>query len=101
MIKLKNFKNYNEFKDFIVNYLKQENILEDFEHNLKDYNYYHNNLNSYLCYIYVYSIELDRFFYKSFNWSASHEGTRFWFSIHKKYCQYLKNDLILSDCWDD
>ena len=38
MIKLKNFKNYNEFKDFIVNYLKQENILEDFEHNLKDYN---------------------------------------------------------------
>ena len=40
MIKLKNFKNYNEFKDFIVNYLKQENILENFECNLKDYNYF-------------------------------------------------------------
>lgn len=101
MIKLKDFKNYNEFKDFIVNYLKRENILEIFENNLKDYNYYHNNLNSYLCYIYVYSIKLNDFFIKSFDWGSSHEGVRFWREVDTKYHQYLENDLTLLDCWDD
>ena len=101
MIRLRDFKNYNEFRDFIINYLKQENILESFECNLKDNNYYHNNLNSYLCYIYVYSFKLNDFFTKSFDWGSSHEGVRFWREVDKKYRQYLKNGLTLSDCWDD
>ena len=101
MIKLKDFKNYSEFKDFIVNYLKQENILENFECNLKDYNYYFNNLNSYLCYIYVFSIKLNDFFIESFDWGSSHEGVRFWCEVNEKYRQYLENDLTLLDCWDD
>ena len=101
MIKLKNFKNYNEFQDFIINYLKKENILENFERNLKDHNYYHTNLNSYLFYIYAFSIKLNDFFIKSFDWGSSHEGVRFWREVNEKYRQYLENDLTLLDCWDD
>ena len=101
MIRITDFKNYNDFKDFIINYLKQEDLLEIFECNLKDYNYYHNNLNSYLCYIYVFSIKLNDFFIESFDWGSSHEGVRFWRKVNEKYRQYLENNLTLLDCWDD
>ena len=48
MIRITDFKNYDEFRDFIINYLKQENILEDFERNLKEYNCSHENLDNYI-----------------------------------------------------
>ena len=101
MIRITDFKNYNDFQDFIVNYLKQENILEDFKYNLKEYNCSHENLDNYINYIYTHSIKLDDFFVKSFPWSLSYEGTRFWREVDIKYLQYLKNGLILSSCWDD
>ena len=94
-------KAYNNFQNFIINYLKQENILENFENNLKDHNYYHNNLNGYLFYIYAYLINLNDFFIKSFDWGSSHEGVRFWREVDIKYRQYLENNLTLSNCWDD
>lgn len=101
MIRIEDFKNYNDFIDFIINYLKQEDILEKFINNLKDYNYYFKSFNSYLSYFYVNSFELDNFFMKSFDWGSSHEGVRFWREVDKKYRQYLKNSLTLSECWDD
>ena len=101
MIRIEDFKNYNDFIDFIINYLKQEDILEKFINNLKDYNYYFKSFNSYLSYIYVFPIKLNDFFIESFDWGSSHEGVRFWREVNEKYRQYLKNDLILSNCWDD
>lgn len=101
MIRIEDFKNYNDFIDFIINYLKQEDILEKFINNLKDYNYYFKSFNSYLSYFYVNSFELDNFFMKSFDWGSSHEGVRFWREVDIKYLQYLKNGLTLSECWDD
>lgn len=101
MIRIEDFKNYNDFIDFIINYLKQEDILEKFINNLKDYNYYFKSFNSYLSCIYFNSFELDDFFMKPFDWCSSHEGARFWREVDKKYRQYLKNGLTLSECWDD
>ena len=101
MIRIEDFKTYKDFKKFITNYLKEENILKKFRYNLKKDNLFYKTTDSYLRYIYANSIKLNTFFYKPFSWSSSNEGTVFWYKIHKKYCQYLEDNFILQQYWDD
>lgn len=100
MIRIEDFETYKDFKKFIINYLKEENILEKFKYNLKEDNTFYRKIDSYIRYIYT-NRELDKFFYRSFNWGFSDEGAAFWRDVDIKYCQYLKDGFILQQYWDD
>lgn len=88
---------FEDFKNLIIDFLNEHNILESFEENL----FKHQDLSLYE-YIYEFYKEyssMEYFILTSFGWSRTKEGLYFWEKINDKYIEFLAN--IEKEFWYD
>lgn len=67
---------YEDFKNLIITFLKENNILESFKNNLIEYK--NINLNKYIHDYYRNNYSMNNFILGSFLWDATKEGMYFW-----------------------
>lgn len=101
MIRIEDFKTIDQFKTFIIDYLKKNKIFSKFKHNLSKYPISYSNFYNYIEFYYIKKIRLEDFFIYSFNWKSSPEGDDYWCDISKNFCIYTMNNIYYDDCWSD
>lgn len=101
MIRIEDFSTVNQFRIFIINYLKKNKILSKFKHNLSRCPISYRNIYNYIDFFYIKEINLEDFFIYSFNWKKSSEGVDYWYNINRTFRIYITNNIYYGDCWFD
>lgn len=78
---------------YIISFLKENNIYDVFEYNLNKAS----DLKGYFEYLFNCGYSPFIFIIYAFTWARTKEGQAFWDNIHKKYKQYLINNLLFNE----
>lgn len=101
MIRIEDFKTIDQFKIFIIDYLKKNKILSKFKRNLSKYPISCSDIYNYIGFFYLTKKNLEYFFIYSFNWKSSPEGDDYWYDINRNFDIYITNNTYYDDCWFD
>lgn len=80
---------YEVFKNSIIEFLNEQNILKSFEENLIKYK--NSSLDKYIFNFYEENHSMDHFILASFYWKNTEEGMVFWEKINEEYFAFLAN----------
>ena len=78
---------FEDFKNLIIDFLNEHNILESFEENLIKYK--NSSLDKYICNFYIEHSPIDYFIISSFYWKNTKESVDFWEKINEKYFAFF------------
>ena len=80
---------YEVFKNLVIEFLNEQNILKPFEENLIKHKEL--NLDKYILDFYEENPSMDHFILASFYWKNTKEGYCFWEIINDNYFAFLAN----------